>query len=121
MSSLAIIDIVCLSVLLMCALDIIRQTNPLRHPFHAVGFFALALGASAWILQDLSSEPQWYSVVFHGGLCIYSALGAHALWAANRKKPSVQNHIDIVVKSAGAGLEYLATPHRRKEDQRRYH
>lgn len=85
MSILCGLDAFCLSILLVCAIDIIRQTNPLRHPFHAMGFVAMAIGSSAWILRDLAGVvPSWFTILFHSGLAIYSALGAYALWANKR-------------------------------------
>lgn len=122
MNLLCLLDAACLSVLLLCAVDIIRQTNPLRHPFHAIGFVAMALGAAAWILQDARGiEPAWFSIVFHAGLAIYSALGAYALWA-NKKGLKRAATIDEPVSFFSQTVtDYLATPARRKEDRARLH
>lgn len=87
MSLLCFLDAAFLLVLLVCAIDVVRQTSPLRHPAHAIGFGAMSIGAAGWILQDLSGVvPSWYAIVFHGGLATYAALGAYALYAHKRGK-----------------------------------
>lgn len=101
------LDAFCLGILLVCAIDIIRQTNPLRHPFHAMGFVAMAIGASAWILRDLSGmTPSWFTLLFHSGLAIYSALGAYALWA-HKREPDVKSDTGFVERTVRATVGYV--------------
>lgn len=110
MSALGVLDICFLSVLLFCAIDIIRQTNPLRHPFHALGFVAMAIGAAGWVLQDLAGiVPSWYAVLFHAGLAIYSALGAWALWAYNREQENVRDDSESDREPLRATLAVVST------------
>lgn len=110
MSLLSIFDAVCLSFLLLCALDIIRQTNPLRHPFHAFGFVAMAIGAIGWILKDLSGiEPSWYSVLFHFGLAVYATLGAYALWAYKQEQSHVGSDSETPGSAVRAAVDVVAT------------
>lgn len=111
MSLLCLFDASCLSLLLFCAIDIIRQTNPLRHPFHALGFVAMAIGASGWILQDMAGiTPSWYAVMFHAGLAIYSALGAYALWFHKKDREDVERDSEPVGRTVRAAVESVSGP-----------
>jgi hypothetical protein len=91
MSILCYVDVGFLLTLLVCAIDVVRQTSPLKHPWHSIGFASMSIGAAGWILQDLTGiVPSWYAMALHGGLAIYAALGAWALFTHKRNQSNAR-------------------------------
>lgn len=75
MTFLTVLDVVLLSVILLCAGDALRQLHAFSQPFRCTAFGLVAVGAFGWITHDLQGAPiRWWGLALHAGFAIYAVL-----------------------------------------------
>lgn len=78
MSLLNLIDILTLSVVLVCGFEVVRVLNPMDTPWKTVGFVLITVGSFGWINYDLAGHAvAWYAMVLHVGFAICSVVILH--------------------------------------------
>ena len=78
MNLLNLIDVLVLSVVLVCGFEVVRLLNPMDSPWKTVSFVLITIGSFGWINYDVAGHfVAWYAMVLHAGLAICSVVILH--------------------------------------------
>lgn len=75
MSFVNVIDIVMLSVILLCAGDAVRMLRAVDHPIRSTAFGLVTIGSFGWIVHDVDGGAvRWWALCLHAGFALYAVL-----------------------------------------------
>ena len=75
MNVLNLLDIVLLSVILLCAGDAIRLLHAVDHPIRCTAFGLVTIGSFGWIVFDAQGGiVRWWALCLHAGFALYAVL-----------------------------------------------
>lgn len=75
MMLMSLLDVALLTVILLCAGDVLRQLKPANEPLRAVAFTLVCIGAFGVIVHDLHGEPaSGWALSLRLGFAIYALI-----------------------------------------------
>lgn len=69
------------AIVIIAALEYLRRISPFEHPWLALSFYLVAIGAFGVIAETIKGESaSIWSVILHGGIVMYAWVRRHSIF-----------------------------------------